>query len=187
MNGDSIHIGIVDEPNDLIREKLSVVLRVEIGLRRLTRVELQALSDSLTKDVEGWVCLHNLGHGLLEKGLSAIEPCTIATVQVVSKIDCENRTSWRRVDRHVVSCVVVKHSSCVPVDLMTVIIAPTKLDINPVLGRDGAIVLVSLLVKQRRLADLPLVGGKEENICTTGVHLVTLARMDSLFLDCFDL
>ena len=66
MNGDSVHIGIVDEPNDLIREELGVVLRVEIGFSWLTRVELQALSDSLTKDVEGWVCLHNLGHCLLE-------------------------------------------------------------------------------------------------------------------------
>mmetsp|Transcript_15391 Transcript_15391/g.46046 ORF Transcript_15391/g.46046 Transcript_15391/m.46046 type:complete len:443 (-) Transcript_15391:2814-4142(-) len=35
MNGDAIHIGIINEPNDLLAEELRVVLRVEVGFRRL--------------------------------------------------------------------------------------------------------------------------------------------------------
>jgi hypothetical protein len=31
VNGDSINIGIIDKPNDLIREELSVILKLNIG------------------------------------------------------------------------------------------------------------------------------------------------------------
>ena len=42
-------------------------------------------------------------------------------------------------------------------------------------------------MEERRLTYLPFVCGKEQNVSTRGVHLVTLAWMDSLLLDSLDL
>jgi hypothetical protein len=53
VDGDSVDVGVVDEPDDLVREELRVVLRVKVGLGRLGRVELETLADSLSEDVEG--------------------------------------------------------------------------------------------------------------------------------------
>ena len=40
VDGDSVHIGVVYKPNDLVGEQLCVVLGVEIWLSGLARVEL---------------------------------------------------------------------------------------------------------------------------------------------------
>ncbi len=47
---------------------------------------------------------------------------------------------------------------------MAIIVTPSELHVDPVLGGHGAIVLVPLLVQEGRLADLPLVCGEEKNI-----------------------
>lgn len=63
----AVHVGVVHEPDDLIREELSVVLRAEVGLGRLGRVELQALADALAHHVERGVVAHYLSHRLLQE------------------------------------------------------------------------------------------------------------------------
>lgn len=47
---------------------------------------------------------------------------------------------------------------------MAIVVTPSELHVDPVLGGHGAIILVSLLVQERRLTDLPLVRGEEKNI-----------------------
>ena len=42
-------------------------------------------------------------------------------------------------------------------------------------------------MQEGRLTDLPLVGGKEEDVCAGRIHLVTLPRMNRLLLDGLDL
>jgi hypothetical protein len=66
VDGHSVHIGVIHKPNDLVGEQLCIVLRVQIWLSGLTRVELQTLPDSLSEDIQGWIGLHNLGSGLLQ-------------------------------------------------------------------------------------------------------------------------
>ena len=66
MDGDSVDVGVVDEPDDLVGEELSVVLRRQVGLGGLGGVELQTLTDTLPQHVERGVGLHDLGHGLLD-------------------------------------------------------------------------------------------------------------------------
>ena len=74
MNGDSVDVGVVDEPNDLIGEQFSVVLTGEIGFRRFGRVQLQTFADPLAQHVQSGIGLHNLGHGLLDQRLATREP-----------------------------------------------------------------------------------------------------------------
>ena len=76
MNGDTVDISVINKPDDLVGEQLSIVLRGEVWLSRLRGVELEGLADPLSEDVEGWVGLHNLGHGLLHEGLHARDPAT---------------------------------------------------------------------------------------------------------------
>lgn len=76
--GDSVDVGVVHEPDDLIGEELAVVLGGQVGLSGLGRVQLQALTNPLPQHVEGGVSLHDLSHGLLDQGLTAREPVTIA-------------------------------------------------------------------------------------------------------------
>jgi hypothetical protein len=134
VDGDSVDVGVVDEPDDLVREKLRVVLRVEVRLGRLGRVELETLADSLSEDVKSrlesekkedhrvrneslssrmkkrnrrtHVGLHNLAHGLLDERLHSREPVSVRGVQVVSEIDGDEDSGGRRVDRHRVRGVV---------------------------------------------------------------------------------
>ena len=49
---DPVHVGVVHEPDDLVREELAVVLRREVRLVRLRRVELQPLVDALAQRAE---------------------------------------------------------------------------------------------------------------------------------------
>ena len=83
MDGDSVDVGVVDEPDDLVGEELAVVLRREVGLGRLRGVELQALADALAKDVQSRIGLHDLGHGLLDQRLGSGEPVAECRVKVV--------------------------------------------------------------------------------------------------------
>lgn len=84
MDGDTVDVGVVDEPDDLVGEQLCIVLRVQVWLSWLARVQLQTLSDALSQHIQGWVCLHYLLHRLLKESLSAIEPAAVARVKVVS-------------------------------------------------------------------------------------------------------
>lgn len=41
MDGDSVDVGVVHKPDDLIREQLSIILAGQVGLSRFGRVELE--------------------------------------------------------------------------------------------------------------------------------------------------
>ena len=64
VDGHAVHVGVVNEPDDLVGEELAVVLRRQVGLGRLGGVELQALADALAQHVQRRVGLHDLRHGL---------------------------------------------------------------------------------------------------------------------------
>lgn len=52
VDGDTVYIRVVDEPNDLIAEQLAIILRRQVGLGRLGRVQLQTLANTLAQYVE---------------------------------------------------------------------------------------------------------------------------------------
>mmetsp|Transcript_46495 Transcript_46495/g.113223 ORF Transcript_46495/g.113223 Transcript_46495/m.113223 type:complete len:463 (-) Transcript_46495:5607-6995(-) len=83
----AVNVGVVDEPDDLVAEELPVVLRREIRLRRLRRVELEALADPLAQHVERGVGLEDLLHRLVEQRLDAREPVAKGAEEVVGQID----------------------------------------------------------------------------------------------------
>jgi hypothetical protein len=57
VDSDTVNVGVIHEPNDLVTKQLSIVLRRQVGLSGLRRVELKTLSNTLTKDIEGRVGL----------------------------------------------------------------------------------------------------------------------------------
>ena len=63
VDGDPIHIGVVNKPDDLIGEQLSVVLRGQVRFSGLAGVQLEGLADPLPQHVESGVGLHDLSHG----------------------------------------------------------------------------------------------------------------------------
>merc|ERR1719223_1650567 len=78
VNRDSVDIGVIHEPDDLVGEQLTVVLRREIRLGGFGRVELETLSNSFSKNVHGRVRLHDLRHRLLDERLAAREPMAVS-------------------------------------------------------------------------------------------------------------
>mmetsp|Transcript_3144 Transcript_3144/g.9017 ORF Transcript_3144/g.9017 Transcript_3144/m.9017 type:complete len:409 (-) Transcript_3144:4863-6089(-) len=187
VDGHAVDVRVVDEPNNLIAKELAVVLRTEVGLRRLGAVELEALADALPQNVEGGVGFHDLRHGLLDERLAAGEPRAVPTIQVVGQVDGDERARRRRVDAHVVRRVVQKLGPRVALDVVAVEVAPPQLDVEPVFGRRRAVVAVLRVVEERRFRDLPLVGREEQNVRAARVHFIRFARVDRLFLHIFDL
>jgi hypothetical protein len=106
VNCHPIHISIVHKPYHLIGEQISVILGVEVRFGGFGRVELKAFTDTLTKNVDGWVGFHDLVHGLEVECADTREPVTKCRVHVVGQIDGNETTGWRRVNGDVVSCVV---------------------------------------------------------------------------------
>ena len=86
MYGDSVHIGVIHKPDDLIREELPVVLRREIRLRRFTGVQLKGLSDTLSQDIESGIGFDDLAHRLLNERLHARDPIPKCT---------KDQTEWK--------------------------------------------------------------------------------------------
>ena len=74
VNGDSVHIGVVHKPDDLIGEQFSIVLRGEVRLCRLTGVELEGLAYALPQNIQCWISFHDLGHGLLNQRFHTRNP-----------------------------------------------------------------------------------------------------------------
>ena len=72
--GDTVHIGVVHKPDDLVREQLSIVLWRQVRLSWFTGVKLQAFPDSFSQHVQCRVRLHDLRHRLLNQGLHTREP-----------------------------------------------------------------------------------------------------------------
>ena len=66
VDRNSVDVGIIHEPNDLVGEQLGIVLRVQVRLRRFGGVELEPFPDTFSQDIKGWVGFHNFSHGLLD-------------------------------------------------------------------------------------------------------------------------
>ena len=74
MDGDAVDVRVIHKPDDLVGEELAVVLRRQVGLGRLRRVQLQALADALAQHVQRRIRLQDLSHRLLDERLRAGEP-----------------------------------------------------------------------------------------------------------------
>ena len=99
-HGDSVDVGVVHEPNDLIREQLGVVLAVQVRLRGLRGVELKTLPNALAKNMAGRVRLHDFRHRLLNERFETREPVTIRGPEVVREVHANHDTGGGRVDTH---------------------------------------------------------------------------------------
>jgi hypothetical protein len=173
-----IHVGIVNEPNDLIAKQLPVVLRAEVRLGGFTRVQLQPLTDALAQDVERWIRLHNLGHRLLEKWLSTRNVVPESAVQGICEIDRQKDSRRRWVNGHVVGGVVKELRSSISLDIMRVKVPPSQLHVDPVLVGRCAVVVVLRVVQQAWLRHLPLVRSKENQVGAARRHLVRFPWMN---------
>mmetsp|Transcript_51851 Transcript_51851/g.121766 ORF Transcript_51851/g.121766 Transcript_51851/m.121766 type:complete len:1251 (+) Transcript_51851:175-3927(+) len=187
VNRHAVHVGVVDKPDDLVREQLAVVLRAEVRLRRLRGVELQALADALAQHVERGVRLEDLLHRLVQQRLHAREPVAERREQVVRQVDGNQRARRRGVDRHVVRGVVEELGARVALDVVRVEVAPAQLHVDPVLVGAAGVELVVGVGEERGLGNGPLVGGEEQHVRARRVHLVALARVDRFLLHRLDL
>lgn len=73
----------------LVAKQFRVVLGVEVRLSGLRRVELETLANTFTKNVEGGVGLHDLGHGLLNERLHTGRPVSVGGMKVVSEVETD--------------------------------------------------------------------------------------------------
>lgn len=78
---DSVDVGVIYKPDDLVGEEFTVVLRGQVGLGGLGGVQLQTFADALSQHVQGRVGLHDLSHGLLDQRLASREPVAVGTKQ----------------------------------------------------------------------------------------------------------
>ena len=186
VNGDTVDISVINEQLNLVAEQLRVVLRVEELLVALGSVELQTLANTLAKNVERRVSLHNLGHSLLDELLETREVLSVGRVQVVGKIDTNHQTSGRGVDTHAVRGVVEVLGTDITLDVVRIVITVTKLNINPELVSRCLAHVVLGVVEQAGCANTPLVTGEQKDIGARRVHLVTLSGMDSFLLHGLD-
>jgi len=77
----SVDVGVINEPDDLVWEKFAVVLWRQVRFCRLRAVQLQSLADTLSQHVQSRVCLHYLCHWLLDQRLTSRKPVAKCTVQ----------------------------------------------------------------------------------------------------------
>lgn len=125
VDSNTVHVRIVDKPDDLVREQFSVVLSVQVRLSWFRRVQLQSFADTFSKHVQCRVGFHDLIHGLQNKALHVREPVAECRVQIVRQINSDQVACWTRVDADVVCRVVQELGSCVPFDIVRIVIAPS--------------------------------------------------------------
>ena len=100
---------------------------------------METLADTLAENVAGRVCLHDLGHGLLDERLEAGEPVAVGGPQVVCEVHTNHDTGRRGVDTHRVGDVVEELGASVPLDVVSVEISPTQLNVDPELVAGSAV------------------------------------------------
>lgn len=164
MDGNSIYIGVIDKPDGLIHEQISIVLGVEIGLSRLRRVQLQAFPDSLPEHIYSRISLHDFVDCLQDQCPYSWEIISESGVHVVGQIHCDQAASGRRIYGYAICGVVKELGSGVSLNIMGVVVAPPQLHINPKFIRHCAIVLLLVLVQKARLAYLPLERSEQDDI-----------------------
>jgi len=96
-------------------------------------------------------------------------------------------TCRRWVDGHVVSGVIQELGASVALHIVTVVVTPAQLHINPVLVAGLLVKHVVLVRHEGGLGHGPLVGSKQQDVGTGGVHLVRLPGVDGLLLDSLNL
>ena len=74
-----------------------------------------------------------------------------------------------------------------PFNIVGIVIAPSKLHIQPEFLRGSSIHNIFIVSQKRRSWYIPLIGGKKEDVSTRWIHLVRFPWMNGLFLHCFDL
>ncbi len=96
-------------------------------------------------------------------------------------------TCRRWVDGHVVSGVIQELGTSVALNIVTVIVTPAQLHIDPVLVAGLLVKHVILVCHEGGLGHGPLVGSKQQDVGTGGVHLVRFPGVDGLLLDSLNL
>lgn len=86
VDGDTIDIGIIDEPNGLVGEKFREVRTGEIWFSGFRRIKLETFTNSFTKYINGRITLHDLVHSLENESFTTFKPGTISRMEVVSEI-----------------------------------------------------------------------------------------------------
>lgn len=114
----SVHVGVINEPDDLLREQFCVILCVEVGLSGFRGIQLQTLSNSFSEDVEGWIGFHDFVHGLEKQVLDVGEPVSEGTHEVVRQINSNEHTSGTRVDGDIIGGVVEELGASVTFDIV---------------------------------------------------------------------
>ena len=126
VNCNTVDVGVIHKPYDLVTEQLSVVLGAQVRFSRLTRVQLEALPDSFTEDIQSRVSFHYLCHGLLDERLDSREPIPKSTKQVVCQVNANEEARWGGVDGHVICCVIEELSTCISLHVMGIVVAPPE-------------------------------------------------------------
>ena len=81
VDRDMVDVFIVDEPNDLIGEQCSVILRRQVWFRWL--ILLKTLAGAFKQDVKSRISLHDFHHGLLNKPFGSRKPAAVSTMQII--------------------------------------------------------------------------------------------------------
>jgi hypothetical protein len=118
MNCNAVNISIINEPNNLIGEQLSVILGVQVGLSWLRTIQLKALPNPLPQNVQCRVRLHYFIHRLKDEVLHVREPIAECRMQIIRKINCNQVASRTRVDTNIISSIVKELRPSVPLDIM---------------------------------------------------------------------
>lgn len=92
VDSDTVDVGIIDKPNNLAREQLGIIGRIEVRLGGFGRVQLETLADTFAENVQRGIGLHDLGHRLLQERLHTRVIDTVTAVQVVGEIDGNEHT-----------------------------------------------------------------------------------------------
>src|SRR2546423_12806943 len=77
VNRYTVYIGIVNKPDGIFREEVTIILRVEERFGGLGGVQLQTLANTLPQNIQRRIRLLYLGHGLLYQGFHTRDPVAI--------------------------------------------------------------------------------------------------------------
>ena len=86
-------------------------------------------------------------------------------MEVVCEVNSQQATCWGGIDRHVISRVIQELGPGVSFNIVRVIVSPSELHIDPVLGSGRPIIRVFLFMEEGGLRNLPLKGSKEQDVC----------------------
>jgi hypothetical protein len=83
--------------------------------------------------------------------------------------------------------IVQEFGTSITLNIMSIKISPTKLNINPVFVTCGSVKNVLAIGNQRGSGDIPLVRREQKDVGAGRVHFVTFPGVNCLLLNCLDL